>query len=195
MTMSRGQRHLLQHHHAEWQPGQAWIAAAGGADRTSAKNPAAPMNQSREAHYPAGPLHSPEGHALQVSEPASRRGDEGAGGARGLPQSKHGQRLKALTCTFAPPAGLGPAPYGLEVGSRPSTVSWRVPFSLLRSGPRSRWCTPVALGRSWRNDRRNDRRASPPGFSKASSPRIQDARTCPRTLQRRDPGTASETRR
>ncbi len=37
-------------HHREWQPGQAWTAAAGGADRRSAKNAAAPLNQSREAH-------------------------------------------------------------------------------------------------------------------------------------------------
>jgi hypothetical protein len=37
-------------------------AAAGGADRRSAKNAAAPNDQSRKAHHPAWPLHSPEGH-------------------------------------------------------------------------------------------------------------------------------------
>jgi hypothetical protein len=37
------------------------IAAAGGADQRSAQNAAAPMDQSREAHHPARPLHSPEG--------------------------------------------------------------------------------------------------------------------------------------
>jgi hypothetical protein len=47
--------------HFEWQPGQAQIAATGGADRRSAKNAAAPMNQSREAHHAARPLHPPEG--------------------------------------------------------------------------------------------------------------------------------------
>jgi hypothetical protein len=45
---------------------QAQIAVGGGADRRSAKIAAAPMNQSREAHRSARPLHSPEG--------ASRRG-------------------------------------------------------------------------------------------------------------------------
>jgi hypothetical protein len=33
--------------------------AAGGADRRSAKNAAPPINQSREAHRSAWPLHSP----------------------------------------------------------------------------------------------------------------------------------------
>ena len=51
----------VRHHHSEWQPGQAEIAAAGGADRRSAKNADRPMNQSREAHHSAWPLHSPEG--------------------------------------------------------------------------------------------------------------------------------------
>ena len=37
------------------------MAAAGGADRRSAKNVAAPMNQSREALLAAWPRHSPEG--------------------------------------------------------------------------------------------------------------------------------------
>ena len=39
------------------------IAAGGGAGRRSAKNAAVPLKQSREAHHPARPLHSPEeGH-------------------------------------------------------------------------------------------------------------------------------------
>jgi hypothetical protein len=37
------------------------MAAGGGAGRRSAKNAAAPMDPSREAHHPARPLHSPEG--------------------------------------------------------------------------------------------------------------------------------------
>ena len=41
--------------------GRLEVAAAGGADRRSAKNAAGPMNQSREAHHSAWPLHSPEG--------------------------------------------------------------------------------------------------------------------------------------
>jgi hypothetical protein len=37
------------------------MAAGGGADRRSAKNAGRSINQSREAHHPARPLHSPEG--------------------------------------------------------------------------------------------------------------------------------------
>jgi len=48
-------------HHTVWQPGQARTAAEGGADRRSAKNADAPINQSREAHHSARPHHSPEG--------------------------------------------------------------------------------------------------------------------------------------
>jgi hypothetical protein len=48
-------------HHPGWQPRPARIAAAGGADRRSAINAAAPMDQSRAAHLAARPLHSPEG--------------------------------------------------------------------------------------------------------------------------------------
>ena len=44
-------------HYRAWQPGQAETAAAGGADRRPAKNAAAPMNQSREAHRSAWPFH------------------------------------------------------------------------------------------------------------------------------------------
>jgi hypothetical protein len=40
---------------------QAQTAAEGGAGRRSAKNAARPLNQSREAHLAAWPLHSPEG--------------------------------------------------------------------------------------------------------------------------------------
>jgi hypothetical protein len=45
-----------------WQPRQAAIAAEGGADRRSAKNAAAPMHQSHEAHHTARPHHSHDGH-------------------------------------------------------------------------------------------------------------------------------------
>ena len=41
--------------------GRLEIAAEGGADHRSAKNAATPMNQPREAHHAAWPLHSPEG--------------------------------------------------------------------------------------------------------------------------------------
>jgi hypothetical protein len=52
---------VLVRHHSTWQPGPAETAAEGGAGRRSAKIAAAPINQSREAHHPARPLHSPEG--------------------------------------------------------------------------------------------------------------------------------------
>ncbi len=48
---------------------QALSAAGGGADRRAAKNADAPMNQSREAHHPARPLHSPEGGHQPPWEP------------------------------------------------------------------------------------------------------------------------------
>jgi hypothetical protein len=53
-----GSSTALVRHHRAWQPGQAETAAAGGADRRSAKNAAAPMNQSREAHRLAPPAPS-----------------------------------------------------------------------------------------------------------------------------------------
>jgi hypothetical protein len=54
-----GRSEAAEQYHPGWQPGQAQIAANGGADRRSAKNADAPMNQSREAHRSAWPLHSP----------------------------------------------------------------------------------------------------------------------------------------
>ena len=47
--------------HPTWRCARHLNAAGGGAGRRSAKNAAAPMNQSREAHHSAWPLHSPEG--------------------------------------------------------------------------------------------------------------------------------------
>jgi RTX calcium-binding nonapeptide repeat (4 copies) len=65
--------------HAGWQPEQA-ENAGGGAGRRSAKIADAPMDQSREAHHPAWPLHSPEGdYALEgASEPAPTGGSQGS---------------------------------------------------------------------------------------------------------------------
>jgi hypothetical protein len=48
----------------KWQPGQARIAAGGGADRRSAKIAAAPMDQSREALLAAGRTTPPGGPDL-----------------------------------------------------------------------------------------------------------------------------------
>jgi hypothetical protein len=46
-------------HHPRGSQGRLEIAAAGGADRRSAKNASAGMDQSREAHRSARPLDSP----------------------------------------------------------------------------------------------------------------------------------------
>jgi hypothetical protein len=46
-------------HPFAWQPGQAEMAAAGGADRRSAKNAHLPYESIREAHLAAGALHFP----------------------------------------------------------------------------------------------------------------------------------------
>ena len=91
-----------------------------------------------------------------------------------------------LTCRFGALAGLEPATYGLEADPLPSTPSRRVPVLLLRSGTPSRWCGPVALNGTWKNDRRNDRLAllrSPDrstGFQalSASSPGLGCGRGC-----------------
>jgi hypothetical protein len=66
----------LVRHHPEQQPGQAEIAAAGGADRRSAKNASAGMNQSREAHLAERSLHSPEG-GQSAAKPAADWPHEG----------------------------------------------------------------------------------------------------------------------
>jgi hypothetical protein len=59
--------------HAEWRCGRHLIAATGGAGRRSAKIAAAPINQSREAHHPARPHHSPKGPGPKAGR-LSRRG-------------------------------------------------------------------------------------------------------------------------
>jgi hypothetical protein len=61
---SRMQDCAVAVHHPKWQPGQAEMAADGGADRRSAKNAARPLNQSREAH--------PLGLSAPLPEGASR---------------------------------------------------------------------------------------------------------------------------
>ena len=70
---------------------------------------------------------------MRTNRTASRHGSGDTVGAGGLPQGKQGQIHKALACAFAPPAGLEPATYGLEVDPRPSTPSRRVPFWQVRS--------------------------------------------------------------
>jgi hypothetical protein len=69
------------------------------------------------------------------------------------------EHFRPLTCRFAPPAGLEPATYGLEVDPRPSTPSRVVPSLLGRSGGSSSRCAPVGPSDARWNDRGNDRRA------------------------------------
>jgi hypothetical protein len=93
-----------------WQPGQAEIAAAGGAgQRRGRAGVAAPLPEGPCTHrrFRSGTRTAP----LQ-GNPRS---------PKDCHQSKYVQTLKALTCRFAPLAGLEPAPYGLEVRHEPST--------------------------------------------------------------------------
>src|SRR5215203_3406062 len=66
------------HGHTEWQAGRSGIAAGGGAGRRSAKNADAPMHQSREAHHPARPYHSPLGGPCAMAARYLGRLDLGA---------------------------------------------------------------------------------------------------------------------
>jgi hypothetical protein len=99
--------------HPEWQVGRHEIAAEGDAGRRHAEIAAASYGSiARSAPCgAAAPL--PEGPALQgAPNPASTGLPRQPVGAKGLPQSKHGHVPNALTCAFAPLAGLEPAPYG-----------------------------------------------------------------------------------
>jgi hypothetical protein len=128
-------------HHPGRQPGQAWNAAAGGAGRRPARRRGRADASIARSAPPGAAAPLPRGHALAAIGTVSRRGAEGAVGAEGLPQSKHDQKRKALTCTFAPPAGLEPAPYGLEVMQ--SLSGWCCPDASLQVA----WGSPsVRLG-------------------------------------------------
>jgi hypothetical protein len=73
----------------------------------------------------------------QRSEPHQGGGPQGVVGAKGAPQGKQGQTRRALTCAFAPLAGLEPAPYGSEIRLSPSTWYYLETSSQIRSGPPS----------------------------------------------------------
>src|SRR5512132_1732314 len=62
-------------------PGQAEIAAVGGAGRGRPEGAAAPLNQSREALLAAWPLHSPEG--VMTGTPLEKRVGSGRLGMAG----------------------------------------------------------------------------------------------------------------
>jgi hypothetical protein len=87
--------------------GRLEIAAGGGADRRSAKHADAPMDQSREAHRSARPLHAPRG-GMTSGDPAARR-------RRGTRVARVGTRVPTSVgfdrlATLAP----GPEPAGLR---------------------------------------------------------------------------------
>jgi len=68
--------------------GRLETAAEGGADRRHAKIAAAPMDQSREAHHPARPHHSPEGATREggpTHDAPRRRGAEVASSLPWIP--------------------------------------------------------------------------------------------------------------
>jgi hypothetical protein len=98
-------------------PRSRWVAIKSGSG--------SPLQAARTAGPPKG-VDAPMNHAKRTT----RRGRSTPGtdrwlsrqpvGAKGLPQSKHGHLLNALTCSFAPLAGLEPATYGLEVRHEPS---------------------------------------------------------------------------
>jgi hypothetical protein len=92
--------------HPEWLSERLNTAAADGAGRRHAKNAAAPINQSREAH------HSPEGAMRQGPEVrASRNADPRASAPGFLRASELG--VSAMpTCIFAAHAG----PSGAKLG-------------------------------------------------------------------------------
>jgi hypothetical protein len=97
------------------------MPAAGGADRRSAKNAAAPMQQSRQAHHAARPATLPEGPCIAG---ASEAGTKGALKAtleaeRLLPEQAD-PRAQGADLGFGAPAGLEPATYGEEVRHNPS---------------------------------------------------------------------------
>jgi DNA-binding CsgD family transcriptional regulator len=66
--------HGTQRRHRGWQARPAQIATAGGTDRRSARNAAAPMDQSREAHHSARPHHSREPAGCWRRRDPSKRG-------------------------------------------------------------------------------------------------------------------------
>ena len=99
-------------HHSAWQAGQAQIATEGGADRRSARGADAPINQSREAHQSAPPLHSPRGMERPLTGatrqgPSSRRARESCAlGGREAPGV--GPKQSACPCGREAP-GVGPS--------------------------------------------------------------------------------------
>jgi hypothetical protein len=114
---------LLQWHHPAWPPGRLGLppkaAPAEGRPKARLRRW---INRAKRIRS-AGPHHSPKGGP--ALEGACEPGTDGwrsrqPVGAKGLPQSKHGHVLNALTCRFAPLAGLEPAT--LRIRSRPTTV-------------------------------------------------------------------------
>ena len=86
-------------------------AAEGGADRRSAKNAARPIDQSREAHRSAWPLHSPRGGMTSGNGALGRRGGTRVAGVG----SSVGFRVGSSVGSRAlGPGGTGPRPAGLR---------------------------------------------------------------------------------
>jgi hypothetical protein len=56
----------MPYHPLRGNQGRLGLPPEAARDRRSAKNADRPMHQSREAHLPARPLHSPEGGSLRL---------------------------------------------------------------------------------------------------------------------------------
>jgi hypothetical protein len=115
--------------HPAWQPGQAEVAAAGGAGlKADPKARTRRCSKRAKRTTRRGRTTPPRGLCTRRRF-QTRHGTEGSlkapGGAEGLPQSKRLARLKPLTWAFAPLAGLEPALHGLEVRHDPSAW-WRL---------------------------------------------------------------------
>jgi hypothetical protein len=109
-----------------------WDCAGGGADRRSAKNAHRPMDQSREAHLAAWPLHSPEGACPRRRfRTWDNRGSQGirSQGIAIRPSSSYTSGcLMPLTCGFGTPGRT--RTWNLRIRSEPRPVrlvpSWRI---------------------------------------------------------------------
>jgi hypothetical protein len=99
--------------------GRAGIAAAGGADRRSAKNADRPMNQSREAHHAARPHHSPEGASSLGRSETINRSDQAIPCHRHAPTERPARRHARDGMTLAPAA----SGYGTHLSRGPGMCS------------------------------------------------------------------------
>ena len=141
--------------------GRLEIAAAGGADRRSAKNAARPMNQTREAHLAARPLQPPSG--AYPAGTAHPTGEGYAGSRRRVPRrvQRRGSGLGEDCPAAGTARGCGACREAARAESAcpPCHRPWPA-----RRGPgqaSARLSAPPTCRRSWWPVRRGE--GSPPG--------------------------------